>query len=214
MTFGRPDRARSASRGPGSRPWRAWLWIALALTAGCGEGPAGNAAAPREAAPAPRSAPAAEASRPADPSGPVYYSYVEAGGTLRFVARLEDVPEAERPKAKAIRGSAAPAAARSAWGSGKSGRKPGSAALVEPPPPPHAEGQAVVVYTTSWCPWCRRTLAFLDARHVRYVNKDIEKNPAWRSELVEKTGSASVPMVEIDGQRIDGFDQAAMERLL
>jgi len=208
--------ARSPSRAQGWRPWRAGLWIALALAAGCGEGPAGTAAAPREAAPAPRSAPAAEASRPPDPSGsPVYYSYVEPGGTLRFVDRLEDVPEAERPRAKAIRGRAAPAAAR--WGSGKSGRKPWSAALAEPQAPPHAESggaQDVVVYTTSWCPWCRKTLAFLDARHVRYVNKDIEKNPAWRSELVEKTGSASVPVVEIGGQRIDGFDQAAMERLL
>jgi len=206
--------ARSASRAPGSRSRRAALAIALALAAGCGAGPAGTAAAPRQAAPTPRSAPAAEASRAADPSGPVYYRYVEAGGTLRFVTRLEDVPEAERANAKPIRGGAAPAAAaQPAWGSGKSARKPWSAALAEPAPRAEA-GQDVVVYTTSWCPWCRKTLAFLDERHVRYVNKDIEKNPAWRNELVEKTGSASVPMVEIDGERIKGFDRAAMERLL
>jgi glutaredoxin-like YruB-family protein len=157
--------------------------------------------------------------RAADPSGQVYYRYVEPGGSLRFVARLEDVPEAERAHAKAIRGSRTSGPARPAWGSGgKPARRPWSEAAIDPgaakPRADAAGGREVVVYTTSWCPWCRKTLAFLDAKHVDYVNKDIEKNSAWRDELVEKTGSASVPVVEIDGQRIDGFDQSAMERLL
>jgi glutaredoxin 3 len=59
-----------------------------------------------------------------------------------------------------------------------------------------------VVYTTTWCPWCRKTLAWLDERGVDYVNKDIEDDPAHRDELLRKSGGTSIPVVEIDGELV------------
>ena len=72
----------------------------------------------------------------------------------------------------------------------------------------------VVVYTTSWCGWCRKTLAWLDERGVAYENRDIEHSDAWRDELVEKTGSVSIPVVEIDGQIVRGSDPIRLGELL
>jgi glutaredoxin len=72
----------------------------------------------------------------------------------------------------------------------------------------------VVVYTTSWCGWCRKTIAWLDAHGVDYENRDIEKNPRWRAELIEKAGGDSIPVVEIDGELIHGFDPGRMSDLL
>ena len=211
------SRALGSPSGPGS-----WLWLVLCAALGCGD--ASVAVAP----PAPQGAPwSAPVSRPAPagrtPAGsnPVYYSYTEAGGALRFVEHLDDVPADRRASAKPIRIAASVPARRLAGTAGRPIRKPWSEAeptSVERDRPNDRDAaraqHEVVVYTTSWCPWCRKTLAFLDAKHVGYVNKDIEKNPAWRDELVEKTGSSGVPVVEIDGQRIDGFDAPAMERLL
>ena len=72
----------------------------------------------------------------------------------------------------------------------------------------------MVVYTTAWCGWCRKTLAFLDERGVRYVNKDIEANDWNRDELIEKTGRTSIPVVEINGEIIRGYNAERMEQLL
>jgi glutaredoxin 3 len=160
---------------------------------------------------------------PADaPARTVYYRYLEPGGSMRFVSRIEDVPEAARATAKPIRietAIAAQPARHGGWAEVKKSARPAPPAAIEPsgaPKPQAAAGSEheVVVYTTSWCPWCKRTLRWLDAKRVTYVNKDIEANPAWRDELVEKTGRASIPVVEIDGHRISGYDESAMARLL
>jgi glutaredoxin-like YruB-family protein len=72
----------------------------------------------------------------------------------------------------------------------------------------------VVVYTTSWCGWCRKTLSFLDKQGVAYENRDIEADDAWREELIEKTGGTTIPVVEIDGEIIRGYDPTRMAQLL
>ena len=72
----------------------------------------------------------------------------------------------------------------------------------------------VVVYTAPWCGWCRKTLAWLDARGVSYQNKDIESDDRYRQELLRKTGRTSIPYVEIGDGRIAGFSPGEMTRLL
>jgi glutaredoxin len=76
------------------------------------------------------------------------------------------------------------------------------------------QAQRVVVYTTSWCGWCRKTLAWLDGEGIPYENRDIEKDPAYREELIRKSGGTSIPVVEIDGRIIRGFDTRRMAQAL
>jgi glutaredoxin-like YruB-family protein len=76
------------------------------------------------------------------------------------------------------------------------------------------EAPRVVVYTTPWCGWCRKTLAHLDDKGIRYVNKDIEANAAYRQELRGKTGSTAVPVIEIGEELVRGFDVARIDHLL
>jgi len=197
------------------------LAIAAAAALACGEPAAvapGPAARPPVADPVAESpTPAARADLPEPPAGSVYYRYVEAGGSVRFVARLDDVPAAARAEARPIAmrsGAALPhPAPRAAQAVAAKPARRALAGAAEASAAPRSQHE-VVVYTTSWCPWCKKTLRWLDDKRVAYVNKDIEANPAWRAELVEKTGRTSIPVVEIDGQQIRGFDQAAMERLL
>ena len=136
-----------------------------------------------------------------------FYRYTDDAGSMRFVASLADVPKHLRDKAQPVaegRVSRAPAAAPRA-------ERPQRAAQAEPVA---ARQQDVIVYTTSWCGWCRKTLAFLDQQGVDYENRDIEADDAWRQELEEKTGSTSIPVVEIGGQLVRGYDPARIRKLL
>jgi len=161
-------------------------------------------AAQEPAAPAARE-PGGEAAAPsheplpeASPSGRrIYYQYVDASGTVRFADRLEDVPADKRAQAGRIEMD--PIA---------------RAETAKPRAPTRSAAPQVVVYTTSWCGWCRKTLAWLEDRGVDYVNKDIEANPHHRDELVEKTGRTSIPVVEIDGSLVRGYDPERMASLL
>jgi glutaredoxin 3 len=143
----------------------------------------------------------------------VYYQYVDGSGTVHFVQNLADVPARWQNKAGRIeleKNAPAPGGSgtrRTASRRVAGERSAGRATAYRRQP-------EVVVYTTAWCGWCRKTLQFLDERGVRYVNKDIEANDWNRDELIEKTGRTSIPVVEIDGEIIRGFDAARMEELL
>ena len=153
-----------------------------------------------------------------DPEAPpsdkdVYYQYVDDSGTVHFVQSLGDVParwqskagriEVEKKAPAARRGGSRPAA------TGRTAAKRSAQKTVA-----YRADPEVVVYTTTWCGWCRKTLAYLDERGVRYVNKDIEANDWNRDELIEKTGRTSIPVVEINGEIIRGFNAERMEQLL
>ena len=143
----------------------------------------------------------------------VYYQYVDDSGTVHFVQNLGDVPARWQGKAGRIEVERTlPAPGRS----GSPAAAPRRAAGRRPAEKPFAynAGPSVVVYTTAWCGWCQKTLAFLDERGVRYVNKDIEANDWNREELIEKTGRTSIPVVEINGEIIRGYNAARMEQLL
>jgi glutaredoxin len=142
----------------------------------------------------------------------VYYQYVDDSGTVHFVQNLGDVPARWQNKAGRIElEETAPAPG---IGSRPSAARRGAAKRSGERPVAYKTGPEVVVYTTAWCGWCRKTLAFLDERGVRYVNKDIEANDGNREELIEKTGRTSIPVVEIDGEIIRGYNAARMEQLL
>jgi glutaredoxin-like YruB-family protein len=143
----------------------------------------------------------------------VYYQYVDDSGTVHFVQNLGDVPARWQSRAGRIEvEKTAPAPGRGGSRTAANGRAAAKSSARNPVA--YRTQPEVVVYTTTWCGWCRKTLAFLDERGVRYVNKDIEANDWNRDELIEKTGRTSIPVVEINGEIIRGFNAERMEQLL
>jgi glutaredoxin 3 len=63
----------------------------------------------------------------------------------------------------------------------------------------------ITVYSTTWCPWCDRAKALLDARGIAYEDVNVETQPNFRQKLVELTGGYTVPQIVIDEQPIGGF---------
>ena len=65
----------------------------------------------------------------------------------------------------------------------------------------------VLVYTTENCPFCIRAKALLDARGIDYHERNLERDPDGRAELVKRTGMMTFPQVIIDGQVVGGFQE-------
>jgi glutaredoxin 3 len=85
-------------------------------------------------------------------------------------------------------------------------RVPGTTA----PKPAHR----VLVFTTPTCSWCTRAKAYLREQRVPFREVDVSRDPAAARDLVRRTGQMGVPVIEIDGRPIVGFDRSQIDRLL
>jgi glutaredoxin-like YruB-family protein len=72
----------------------------------------------------------------------------------------------------------------------------------------------VKIYTTPTCPWCKKVKAFLKENKVDYSEVDVSVSDAASREMVKKSGQMSVPVTEIDGVIITGFDEAKLRSAL
>ena len=79
---------------------------------------------------------------------------------------------------------------------------------------PPERAHRVLVFTTPTCPWCVRAKQYLRERNVRFREVDVARDPAAARDLVRRSGQMGVPVVEIDGRPIVGFDKQQIDRLL
>ena len=70
------------------------------------------------------------------------------------------------------------------------------------------------VFSTSACPYCVTLKAFLDEHGIKYEYIDVSENQEASDEMVKKSGQRGVPVVEIDGEIIIGFDREKICELL
>ena len=72
----------------------------------------------------------------------------------------------------------------------------------------------VSIYTTSTCPWCVKTKEFLKDNKVKYEEINVTENPKKRNEVFEKSGQMGVPVTDIEGTIIIGYDRTAIRKAL
>lgn len=69
---------------------------------------------------------------------------------------------------------------------------------------------SVVIYSTTYCPFCDRAKELLTSLGAAYENIDVQENPDRRMEMVEKAGGLrTVPQIFINDEHIGGYDQLA-----
>jgi len=74
--------------------------------------------------------------------------------------------------------------------------------------------QKITIYTTPTCAYCKMTKAFFKEHNVAYEEKDVANDHALAEEMVKKSGQMAVPVIDIDGQIIVGFDKEGLSKLL
>lgn len=73
---------------------------------------------------------------------------------------------------------------------------------------------AVTIYSAPWCVFCRTEKQYLDSLGVSYTVKDIEEDAGAIEELFEISGQKSVPITNIGGEIIRGFNRPKIDEAL
>ena len=72
----------------------------------------------------------------------------------------------------------------------------------------------VKVYSTSTCAFCVKVKQFLKDNDVNFEDIDVSQNEERVREMVEKTGQMGVPVIDIEGEIIMGFDKERIRKAL
>jgi glutaredoxin len=141
----------------------------------------------------------------------IYYQFTDEKGSVRFVEQLNQVPDAWRDRVGYVEMDGppplSPSDARRMRRLG--GANPAGVALAST----GSRSSTVLLYYAEWCGYCRKTRAELDRRGVSFQMLDIE-NPATLDELVEKTGQRGIPVLDVGGKILIGYDPEGLDRLL
>ena len=141
-------------------------------------------------------------------TGPAAYQYVDAEGGLHMVRGLHAVPAAYRSSAKEMSGSRVinryeskplPVRRRTVVVSG-SGFNPNR--------------MNVVLFSAEWCGACKKTKRLLDQEGVLYEVRDIDLDPAAKDEVRGILGSVRIPLLDIDGTYVSGYQPKEIRRLV
>ena len=79
-----------------------------------------------------------------------------------------------------------------------------------------ADASNVIIYSAPWCAFCKTEKQYLKHLGVAFTTRDIEEDEGAMDELLAKVGgeTSSVPVTDIDGVIIRGFDRAKIDATL
>ena len=72
----------------------------------------------------------------------------------------------------------------------------------------------IKVYSTPICLYCITLKEFLKKHNIEFEEIDVAEDPKAREEMIKKSGQMGVPVIEINGQIIVGFDKEKISDLL
>lgn len=72
----------------------------------------------------------------------------------------------------------------------------------------------VIVYSTPTCPYCVYAKDFFKEKGVQFEDVDVSTDRTRAMEMIEKSGQMGVPVIDIGGKIIVGFQPAVFEELI
>ncbi|HEX4774365.1 MAG TPA: glutaredoxin family protein [Candidatus Saccharimonadales bacterium] len=72
----------------------------------------------------------------------------------------------------------------------------------------------IIVYGAPWCAFCHTAMKYFDKLGVKYNYIDVDQEPAKGMEAVQKSGQRGIPVLDINGDIIVGFDRPRIDAAL
>lgn len=72
----------------------------------------------------------------------------------------------------------------------------------------------ITIYSATWCAFCHAAKDYLDSKGLKYTDLDIEADMDNARAVVDKSGQMGIPVLEIDGKIIVGFDRPKIDAAL
>ena len=151
----------------------------------------------------------------------IYYQFIDDRGSVRFVERLQDVPEAWRDRVGYLELDSAPPLSPAdaqrvrddryarANPNRRAGATPGGSGSAMD----RFDQPTVLLYYADWCGYCKKARRHLDGKDVEYELLDVDR-PAIKEELVQKTGQRGIPVIEINGRVMKGYNAQRLDEML
>lgn len=72
----------------------------------------------------------------------------------------------------------------------------------------------ILVYGAEWCAFCHEAMHYFDKLGIKYEYRNVEVNPEWGKEAVEKSQQFGIPVLDMDGDIIVGFDRPRINEVI
>lgn len=72
----------------------------------------------------------------------------------------------------------------------------------------------VTIYSADWCAYCHAAKEYLDKLGVKYTEKNVEERREYAEEAMQKSGQTGIPVLDINGTIIVGFDRPKIDAAL
>lgn len=72
----------------------------------------------------------------------------------------------------------------------------------------------VTVYSTPTCPYCKMVKEFLVENKIEFEDVNVAEDQEAAKQMIEKSGQQGVPVIDVDGEIVIGFDEAKLKELL
>ena len=76
------------------------------------------------------------------------------------------------------------------------------------------QNKTIIVYGTSTCPWCDKAKDFFKEKNIEFEYIDVAADKDKAKEMIDKSGQMGVPVIDIEGTIIIGFDINKIKELL
>ncbi len=73
---------------------------------------------------------------------------------------------------------------------------------------------AIVVYSTPTCAYCNKAKQYFKENHIPFTDYNVARDQRKAEEMMRKSGQMGVPVIDINGKIIIGFNQPEIERAL
>lgn len=74
--------------------------------------------------------------------------------------------------------------------------------------------KTVTVYSTPTCPFCIRAKQFLKDNNIQFQDIDVSTDQTKAQEMIERSGQMGVPVIDVDGTIVVGFDKDKIKEAL